>query len=282
VRRLRWLALLLVAALAVLAAPALARDVTKVYRPQHRSAAELLPLVEAAMGGEGRAVVDAQTNALVLAGPSRAVADALVVLAQQDRRLRTVVLRYESKSTRELEAAGIRVAWSAGSGGVRVGNVLWPGSGSGAVVAPEGRSVTRTSGFAGTLRLVEGGSGRLLTGTSAPITTRSVHPGFGGRGVVVHESTEIVNADTGFDASARILGDGRVEVALDPYEASLDTSGRVRRSEASTTVVLEPGKTFAVGGLDRTTSSHGIDLPTAAGAERTREERVLLLGAEIE
>src|SRR5262249_42676935 len=64
--RLLWLALAL-----VLARPAAADSV--VYRPRSRLAEELLPLADAALAGEGRAVVDPGTNSLVLLGPRPAL-----------------------------------------------------------------------------------------------------------------------------------------------------------------------------------------------------------------
>ena len=45
----------------------------EVYKVANRTAAELLPLAETAMAGEGSAALDAGTNSIVLLGPRSAV-----------------------------------------------------------------------------------------------------------------------------------------------------------------------------------------------------------------
>ena len=117
-------ALALAGLAAFLAAGAGAGDRTlAVYDPQHRSAAELLPLARVALGGEGEAMVDAGTNQLVLVGNERALAETVALLRKQDRAPRSVVLRYESERLDSLEARGLRVDWNVDAGAVRVGNV---------------------------------------------------------------------------------------------------------------------------------------------------------------
>ena len=273
---------LLVSILALhLAVPAAAAAgaATRVYAAQGRPAEELVPLAETALGTAGRAVVDRATNSVVLIGDEGAVAEAYALLERQDRRLRSVVLRYESRSLAELEAAGIDVDWSVDAGGVRVGNVVRPRGGSGARILGGASRRERGQELAGVLRIAEGESGRLLTGSAVPVTRRTVQRGR--LGPTVTESTQWVNADSGFDASVRILGDGRVRVELQPFEADV-RDGRIRSAEAATTLVISPGETVALGAIDRASTSRGIDLPSGAHAARARGERVLLLGAEVE
>ena len=76
----------------------------EVYKAANRTAAELLPLAETAMAGEGSAALDPGTNSIVLMGPPATVEQALMLLRQQDQRRRTVVMRYESKRVDELAA----------------------------------------------------------------------------------------------------------------------------------------------------------------------------------
>ena len=124
---------LLVCSALWLALPA-AAQVVRVYEVRHRTAEELLPIAETAMSGEGRAVADRRTNALVLSGTRQAVEGALSLLSSLDVRMRSVVLRYESRSAQELASRGARVRWSAGAGGVRIGNVAWPSGDTGVAV----------------------------------------------------------------------------------------------------------------------------------------------------
>ena len=188
------LALACSALVLLLAAPASARDVVQVYKVQHRTAEELLPLVETALAGDGSAAADRGSNSLVLSGSSAAVASALVLLAKLDTPQRNVVLRYESRTTRELDTEGIRVAWTVDAGSVRIGNVVLPGDGTRVAIAPDGRSRESAGTLAGQLRILDGGSGRISVGASAPVTTRRVDEGW--RGGVVSESTTFVSAST--------------------------------------------------------------------------------------
>jgi len=273
-RRLAGIACLLLAL-----APPAAAQVFRTYAVRHRTADELLPLVETAMSGEGRAVADRRTNTLVLSGSPRAVESALALLATLDVRTRSVLLRYESRGARELAARGARVTWSTDAGPVRIGNVAWPGGSGAAVHMDEG--LTRGGGtLAGTLVVLDGQTGRIATGTSVPVTTRGVQPGPAGPRWT--ESTRYVAADSGFEASPRILGDGRIELALRPFDASVARDGTIAHSGADMRIVLEPGRTVALGGIVRDVQSEERSALSGAGTSRSGDESLLLVTAEIQ
>lgn len=263
-------ALGLALACALAAGPAVA-DV-HVYKARHRVADELLPLAETALAGQGSAVVDHGTNSLVLMGPPGAIADALAVLDAQDRALRTVVLHYASRRQRELEREGVRVEWQAGGGSLRIGNVIDPSSGSRVAASAEATSERHELALDGVVRILEGQSGSLTTGTGRPF---AVHDSAG-------THTEWISADSGFEARARILGDGRVRVELLPMQARFEANGDVAHSGGSMTLELEPGQTRVVGGLSSAGREERSDL--LSGAERRQDEGdlLLLLRAEIE
>jgi type II secretory pathway component HofQ len=262
-----------------LALPA-AAQVMRIYEVRHRTAEELLPMVETAMSGEGRAAADRRTNTLVLSGSRQAVESALELLAALDVRPRTVVLRYESRGARELSAQGARIAWSVGAGAVRVGNVIWPDGGSRVAVQVDEGELRRSSTLSGTLRILDGRSGRIATGTSLPVATRRVHPG--PAGPVFSESTQYVSADSGFEATPRVLGDGRIEVVLRPFEASVSPGGTIAHSGADTVLLLQPGRTVALGGILRDASSDGSSALAGGESGSERDESLLLVSAEIE
>ena len=71
-------------------------------------------------------------------------------------------------------------------------------------------------------------------------------------------------------------------VELQPVEASVDPRGRVRFSGAATTLTLRPGETVAIGGIDRSSTSHTTGSRVLSASQQTRESRVLLLGVEVE
>jgi type II secretory pathway component GspD/PulD (secretin) len=272
------LVLLACAALSV-ALPAGAQ-VMRVYEVRYRTAEDLLPIAETAMSGEGRAVADGRTNSIVLSGPRQAVDGALALLASLDVRMRSVVLRYESRSARELTSRGASIRWSTGAGPVRIGNVMWAGGDARVAVHVDEGTLRSGGTLAGTLRVLDGQTGRIATGASVPVTTRRVQPG--PAGPVWTESTSYVSADSGFEASPRILGDGRIELLLRPFDAQIQRDGSIRHSGAETRIVLEPGRTVALGGIVRDARAEQRSATSGNSAGRGSDENLLLVTAEID
>jgi len=277
-RARRCLVLLFFAALGV-ALPA-AAQVVQIYQVRSRTAEDLLPIAETAMEGEGRAMADPHTNSIVLSGPRKAVDGALALLGTLDVRARSVVLHYESRSAQELTARGARVAWSTGSGPVRIGNVISPHADTHVAVRVEEGMFQRGGMLGGTLRILDGQSGRIATGTSVPVTARRVQPG--PAGPVWTESTTYVSADSGFEASPRILGDGRIELTLRPFDAQVQRDGTIRHSGAETRIVLEPGRSVALGGILRDAQAEQRSTLSGGGTSRASDENLLIVTAEIE
>jgi len=274
-KRERWTPLRFAALVLVLVplATAAAAPQAEVYRAQHRTAEELLPYAEAALGDEGRAVVDPHSNALVLLSERpELLRSALALLAAQDRALRTVVLEYASRRASELEAAGLRVDWSVASGALRIGNLAMVGAGSALRVAPHAEASRTGATLGGSVRILEGYAGRIATGASTPLT--SLHPG----GAV----TTYVPADSGLEARARVLGDGRVHLELRPFEARLQADGRIETSEAATTLVVEPGRTVVIGGSQGSETAAGHAALSQSRREQARDERLLTITVRVE
>lgn len=268
-RGARRLALLGALLLGALGAAGMARAETQVYRPQHRLAAELLPFAETALGGRGRAVVDPGSNALVLLGPAEALADARALLAEMDRALRNVRLHYAEKTRAELDAAGLDVRWSVEQGPVRIGNARRRETG--VEVRAEDRETRRREGLAGRVSVLEGQSARIETGRTIPVET----------GGFRHRRTQLLEASSGFEVTPRILGDGRIRLELRPYGARLLPDGRIATSGAETVLVLSPGETAVLGGLGRDEDVASSDTLSGAGRREVREERLLLIRAEL-
>ena len=256
-----------------LGAPASGAPQAEVYRVQHRSAEELLPYAEAALGSEGRAVVDPGSNSLVLLSERpELLRSALALLAAQDRALRTVVLDYQSQRESELETEGVRIDWGVATGALRIGNLIVPAGQSRVRVAPHAERGRASANLAGTVRVLEGRSARIATGETAALTTRNRW----------EETTTLVAADSGLEAHARILGDGRVLLELRPFEARFRGDGRIETSDAATTLIVEPGRTVVIGGLSGAQGAASLDALAGAEQKRTRDEQVLTITARIE
>jgi type II secretory pathway component HofQ len=272
-QRAGWRALgLLVLALCA-ATPGVAAPAAEVYRVQHRLAEELLPYAEAALAGAGKVVLDPRTNALVLFSESpERLRSTLALLASQDRAPRSVVLEYASRRVGDLSAAGLRIDWGVATGALRVGNLIVPPGTTHVGLSPRGAGSDSASSFAGTVRILEGRSGRITTGESAALATRPGRP----------ESTLWAAADSGLEAQVRVLGDGRVHLELRPFEARFRGDGSIQTTEAATTLVVEPGTTLVIGGLRRAQSAASLDANAGVQADRASEEQVLTITARIE
>ena len=271
--------LVLVGAVLLLAAAASAQSV-HVYKAKYRIAEELAPLVAGAVGGETRVVTDRRTNSLVLSGSQSDLASALALLDTLDVRARTVVLRYEARSASELAAEGVRVSWRGTASTLRIGDVGSSSSPAALAIGGAAEGSRRTNNLVGQLRILEGQSGRIASGATLPITTRRVQHGLRGS-TLVDEETSYVTAESGFEASPRVLGDGKVELALRPFDASLRRDGAIERSGADTVLVLEPGATVALGGMVREESVRQGTF-SGGGASGGSQESLLLVTVEVE
>lgn len=260
-----------VLALAVLLA--LASDAgaaAQVYKARHRPAAELVPLAEGALAGRGTAVVDERTNSLVLVAEPDVLAEVVAVLELQDRRIPTVVLRYEARRADELESAGVAVAWSVGGGSIRVGNATLPETGI--AVRPEDRSADAESSLRGTLRVLSGEEGRIATGSARPLVLHGPR----------YDETVYIDAARGFAVRPRVLGDGRVHLDVEPFAERHTAGGAVAHTRAATQIVVAPGETVAIGGLGESGDAARRERLAGAGRTSARSELVLLVTVGVE
>jgi hypothetical protein len=251
---------------------------------QHRVAAELVPLVETALAGEGTASVDETTNSLVFFGEPRAIAVALQLLVVQDRARRSVLVEAWSQRRSELAGAGYSIDWVPEAGALRLGHLregaatAAPAQGAEARVLGSGTAASaktiRTpehAEFATTLEIVEGELGRITSGRVVPFVTR----GEGGA------TTAIIETRSGLLARPHVLGDDHVQLDLAPFDASAEDGGTASFSSLSTRVVLGPGETVVVGGIPRQAGSEESGRLPASQRGR-RDEALLLLRVEID
>ncbi len=268
---LRLAVLVLLALAWITATESHAQAQAEVYRPQHRLASDLLPLAETALGGEGTAVLDPGSNALVIVGAPAAVARALALVQEMDRRLRNVLIRYEERSTAELEAAGAEVRWNLAQGPVRIGNTRLPESAeSGVDVRAQGTASDRAENRAGSLSVLEGQTGRIDLGTKVPYET----------GTLGHRRVEFVDASNGFEVTPRVLGDGQVRLELRPFGARVQADGTIATSGATTVLVLAPGETAVLGGFNQGVDAAARLVGRGAAQKQERSNRVLLVSAQ--
>ncbi len=268
VRSMQRRALLFAVLLALVAADARAQRVTEVFAPAHRLAEELLPVAEAAIGSEGEALLDARRNSLILIGTPDAVAQALSLLRRQDRSVPVVRLRYRSLGLSELAGAGLEIVWEA-EVGVGVGRVA-----STSLARGQGRQyrTKQTRDFAGELRIQSGEVGHVGRGRAVPLEGRDHF----GRLV-----SGVSEAERGFSARPRVLGNGRIQLEFAGTDATVDDGGTVEFSKATTTLVVDPGQTVVIGALaqaSRNKQANGRSFSTRADEDK----RIFLLTLDIE
>ena len=254
---------------ALLLAAAAAADVL-LYRGRHRPVEELLPIARTLLGDAGRAEVDARTNTLLLVGDAQLLAEVEGVLSAQDRAPRTVLLQYGTKRLSDLEAAGIRVRWSVAGDGYRVGNARPSGEGARIAASVDAERAQGSAALDGSLRVLEGNAGTIYTGAAVPMALATPEG----------PAAAWVSAESGFEARPRILGDGRVQLELRPFDARL-AGAAVEHAGAATTLVVAPGEQVVIGGIasERAGSERGT---AGAGSGRSADERVLLIRVEVE
>ena len=159
----------------------------------------------------------------------------------------------DAASGRPRRAAPSAIAWSVDAGDVRVGNVRRP---EGADVRVEAADAARSDELRGTLRVLEGREGRISTGSLIPFQV----------GRRWHRDTVLVEAQSGIEVHPRILGDGKVQLELRPFEATPAAGGVIQGASAETTVVVAPGETVALGGVDTGSRTTARSPPSSASS----------------
>lgn len=242
----------------------------EVYQVRHRLAEELAPVVRAIIKDTGTVTVDPRTNSLILTAPGGRMDLVLQVLAQQDAPPHTVLVEYRNLRSIEMERAGVKIRWSVQAGDVRIGNVVRPPYEDQAAMALYGDWTEEHRTFTSMLRLLEGATGRIHTGTSKPI-----------RGGQLHGTVTYATASSGFEVTARVLGDGKVRLQLAPVNAAPGPGGTIHSTSALSTVDVMPGEIVVLGNVQRASSGGGMG---TSGAHRTEglDEEVLLVRVQIE
>jgi type II secretory pathway component HofQ len=261
--------LVVVLAIGVIVAPGVyaAGQALETYHAKHRAASELVSIARAAMGDEGEVILDSRTALLVLNGTPNAVRRALAILEELDRPLRHVILTHQVRDQRDLDLAGVGIEWEITAGSVRIGTLPLSGKGLRVALGAHREGSSPTSGA--TLRLLEGGTGLIVTGEALPF----VYDPFWG-------NTAFVPAETGFEAVVSIQGDRRVRLDLRPFAGRVEGSRALHYTMASTSLVISPGETVVVGGVSRESVRTGADL-RGAHRDRTREKQVLIVSGEV-
>jgi hypothetical protein len=211
--------------------------------------------------------LDVRTATLVLSGRPSAIRRALALLEEMDRPLRQLVLTQELRELKELDALSARIAWKVSYGSFRIGTL--PMASDGIHIALGARRESRQSTTRNILRLLEGSTGHILTGKAVPF----VYELYWG-------NVTLVPAETGFEVTATMLGDGRAHLELRPFSGRLEDRG-LRYIAAATTIDVTPGETVVFAEVAHEADETTVN-PSGGARARGREQQVLLISVEVE
>ena len=255
-----WLARALLALLLATGCAAAQETVLEVIPLRHRTAAELIPIIQPLLVRDG-SVSGFQGQLIVRTTPAN-LAEIKRILASLDTAPRQLIItvRQDADVDRSRSAAEV-----SGSVGGDHGRVTVPGSADsrgGSVVLREGDDSVRLQVLEGTggqsdrntqsVRVMEGREAFVRIGESAPMRERQVQRSVVGWRVVeqVVESTQYRDAATGFYVLPRVTGD-RITLDISSQRESLSKQahGGVNVQSIVTTVSGRFGEWMEIGGI---------------------------------
>jgi hypothetical protein len=253
-----------------------AEEAAEVFRPVHRPAAELAEVANDLLGARGRAVMDRAAGAVVLRGEASALAAALEALRALDVRPATYQVRSTLTSLRELEAAGLSVREWRRSPDVRVAALDGPAAGLALRVhASRSRDDRR---FEGTVAVLDGHGAEIWTGAIYPARLRGLYAT--PSGVVRRETTALVAVRTGLRVRPRALGDGSIDLELEPIIEDGHPEARIVRAGAATRIRIRPGQPVLAASASDHTQTTTFD--PFAGLDHHQDQHDTALLIQIE
>lgn len=167
---------------------------TEVIPLQHRPAADLLPLVQSALGNEGKA--DAYGTQLIINTTPDKLWEVRQLLNQLDTAPRQLLVSVDSSDTSITQQQGYSVNGSVSAGSTRIE------AGRGNQTRIVSRSTDSRGGGVQTVQVTEGYPAMIQIGQSVPLTTSDTDP-YGQR----YQSTQYRDLTRGFYVTANVTGD---------------------------------------------------------------------------
>lgn len=230
---------------------------------KHRFAADLGAPARVALSPSGTLAVDDASNSLIVRDSPASVAAVRSLVAQLDVEPRSVTVRVRTIEQRALERSrsDVGVAGSLDSAGeahVRVGVVLGKDSIGGAARTTQALTVQ--------------------SGQRAVITLGGTQPVVVGR-TRMHDEVGFRDFGSQMTVEPTVLGDGRVRVRLSPRSTTpiAPRSSVARGAGIDTEVVLAPGESLVLGGVDRQAEGGSSAWPAGRAAEHGADSLVYLL-----
>jgi len=263
------------------------RTIVEVIALQHRTAEELIPLIEPFIGPEG-AILGRSGQLIIRATPEN-LAEIKEILGQIDTSPRRLLITVRQNATREQLEREL-----AASGNVSIGDhgravVRDIGARDGAAAGyrrgqdqVSGRasstSTLQKAGDTQQVQVLEGSQAFIQAGTSVPYPERTVlrDP----RGVAVSGGTTYRGVTSGFYVLPRLSGD-QVILEISPQRATLGEQGRIDTQGASTRVSARLGEWIELGGVARETSESQTGIASASSRAGTDRRGIFVKVDEV-
>ncbi|MEE9278677.1 MAG: secretin N-terminal domain-containing protein [Myxococcota bacterium] len=261
-------------ALALAVAPGTQAADFDLYRPKHRTAQELQPLIAPVLGDDGGAVADPGTGTLLISGNAQARARARELLTQLDVPLARYWIDSRIESREALRLQGYELEGEFQLGSLRIERLREPDP-----PALEPRMhfqelrTDEVRRHQQSLLVTEGRTAELWTGSLVPIRARSFELPDGEQRVL--ETEPLLAVRTGFQLRPRGLPDGSVELELVAVAARGRSGAELERTSSSTQVRLRPGEWVGVTELSETRTFTGYAPLESAASEWERDELLL-------
>jgi type II secretory pathway component GspD/PulD (secretin) len=264
------------------------QQVLEVITLGYRQADEVIPLLRPLLAPGG--TLTGTSNRLIVRTTAANLAELKQVLAVVDARPRQLVISVRQGAVAEAAKGTASISGSIGVGAnARVTAPAPEGTrrDPGVVVQSErsrieGRALgsrsAQDSSMTQTVQVLEGNSAFIRTGQSVPVTSTQTNrtPG----GTQVTQSTDFVNADTGFYVTPRVSGDRvTLEISTARDRVRNPNTGVVNIQRASTVVSGRLGEWIAVGGSSESAERTQSEL-LSQRHESSRDERSIMLKVE--
>ena len=264
------------------------QQVLEVITLGYRQADEVIPLLRPLLAPGG--TLTGTSNRLIVRTTAANLAELKQVLAVMDSKPRQLVISVRQGAVAEAAREGASVAGSVDVGGnAQVKVPAPPGARRDPRVVVqsergrvEGRAISgrsaQDSSVTQTVQVLEGNSAFIRTSQSVPVTSTQINRAAGGTQVT--QSTDFVNADTGFYVIPRVSGDRvTLEISTARDRVRNPNTGVVDIQRASTVVSGRLGEWIAVGGSSESAERTRSELLSQRRAS-TRDEQSIMLKVE--
>lgn len=260
-------------------------DETRIVQLKHRSAAEIIPLIQPLLGPN-----DAITGTdfrLIVRTSDKNFREIERLLAQLDAARRQLRITVKQTVAREAENSGVGVSGEVKNDNVRIQLPRQsPPDNRGAIVQKDGLRLetrqTRTTSSNSSTQFVstlDGSPAFVRVGQSFPHVQRILAIA-GKQQVLLAQGVSFHNVVTGFDVTPHVQGES-ILLQIAPRLSSLSnpTTGLVNFQEYSTTVVVKPGDWVDIGGLTGAGDEVRRAILDSAGTQ-TGERRTIMIKVE--